>query len=199
MRGITNIKMLKKELGYVTDGLILHLDGIEYGNQSGKWIDLVNGTEFIASGNVSKVANGFSIAGGTINSSTKYNIVYVEFVMKHSGRAEKYIITPDINTKTIVIFNNNMQIPARNINGFSYSFPYDTLRAFGTDYSKLYMNGKKVTTNSPLNNRDMTYNGFRIGSANFTGEIYSVRVYSRTLTDEEIAQNFAVDKARFGI
>ena len=31
------------------------------------------------------------------------------------------------------------------------------------------------------------------------GYIYSVRVYNRALTDEEVAHNYAIDKARFGI
>lgn len=31
------------------------------------------------------------------------------------------------------------------------------------------------------------------------GKIYSVHIYNRALTDEEIAQNYAIDKARFGI
>ena len=31
------------------------------------------------------------------------------------------------------------------------------------------------------------------------GNIYSVRVYDRALTDEEVAHNFRIDKARFNI
>ena len=34
---------------------------------------------------------------------------------------------------------------------------------------------------------------------NFEGNIYCVRHYSRALTDEEIAHNYEIDKARFGI
>ena len=34
---------------------------------------------------------------------------------------------------------------------------------------------------------------------NFKGNIYCVRHYSRALTDEEIAANYAIDKARFGL
>ena len=30
-------------------------------------------------------------------------------------------------------------------------------------------------------------------------EVYSVRIYNRALTDEEISQNYNVDKERFGI
>ena len=34
---------------------------------------------------------------------------------------------------------------------------------------------------------------------NFVGEYYSVRLYSRALTAEELAANYAIDKARFNI
>lgn len=36
-------------------------------------------------------------------------------------------------------------------------------------------------------------------SWNFVGEYYSVRLYSRALTAEEIASNYAIDKARFNL
>ena len=34
---------------------------------------------------------------------------------------------------------------------------------------------------------------------NFTGTIYSIRIYSRALTDEEIKENFEIDKVKYGI
>ena len=33
----------------------------------------------------------------------------------------------------------------------------------------------------------------------FKGNIYSVKVYNHALTDEEVAYNYAIDKARFNI
>lgn len=43
------------------------------------------------------------------------------------------------------------------------------------------------------------YMGKIYGFNNFLGKTYSVRLYSRALTAEEIAANYAIDKARFGI
>lgn len=33
----------------------------------------------------------------------------------------------------------------------------------------------------------------------FTGKVHTIRIYSRTLTEDEIAANYAIDKARFGL
>lgn len=37
------------------------------------------------------------------------------------------------------------------------------------------------------------------GNYNFSGELYSTRIYNRALTPEEIAHNYAIEKERFGI
>ena len=43
--------------------------------------------------------------------------------------------------------------------------------------------------------------GFRIGRDGYTafGNYYSIRIYSRALSDEEIAYTYMIDKARFGL
>jgi hypothetical protein len=38
-----------------------------------------------------------------------------------------------------------------------------------------------------------------VAMANHDIEIYHIRAYSRTLTAEEIAANYEIDKARFGL
>ena len=41
-------------------------------------------------------------------------------------------------------------------------------------------------------------NGTKVNGV-YEGTIYSVRVYNRVLTNEEIKKNYEIDKARFGI
>lgn len=51
-----------------------------------------------------------------------------------------------------------------------------------------------------VNTNHVTRIGTYIGNAQFfEGEIYSVRVYDRTLSEEEVSHNAAIDKTRFGI
>lgn len=41
-----------KTHGYITDGLVFHLDGINKGAKEGMWVDLVSGVEFAPDGEV---------------------------------------------------------------------------------------------------------------------------------------------------
>lgn len=54
-----------------------------------------------------------------------------------------------------------------------------------------------VVSTSPYGIR-ISDSNIKIGNA-IEGEIYSVRIYNRALTEEEISENYAVDKIRFGI
>ncbi len=68
---------------------------------------------------------------------------------------------------------------------------------------KTYVNGKEVDSKTLNNLTGFDINSFKIGAAengyNFTGHVYSVRVYNRALTANEINNNNIVDKYRFGI
>ena len=61
----------------------------------------------------------------------------------------------------------------------------------------------KVATTSALSPSSVPSSGTIGGGSGyaFTGgsKFYNIRVYKRALTDEEIAQNFEIDQARFGL
>jgi len=62
-------------------------------------------------------------------------------------------------------------------------------------------NFDRTTTFSftPAMSESGMYIGGGISGYYFKGKIYSVRVYNRTLTAEEIKSNYLTDKKRFGI
>jgi hypothetical protein len=68
----------------------------------------------------------------------------------------------------------------------------------------VYLNGVQVSTGTLTGSIPANIN-FRIGSdvngiaETLTGSIYSMKVYSRVLTPEEIFQNFCAQRGRFGI
>ena len=68
---------------------------------------------------------------------------------------------------------------------------------------KTYVNDEEVNSVNLDNMQGFTINSFKLGTAengyNFTGHIYSVRIYNRALTDEEIKNNYNVDKYRFDV
>lgn len=96
---------------------------------------------------------------------------------------------------------------------------YDSIAQNGIVISQLVVNNSKIThyydgnltsekssTNEILNTL-LSINSIDLGYAhwnnnsilNLNGNIYSFRVYNRALTEEEIKQNYRVDKIRFGI
>lgn len=68
---------------------------------------------------------------------------------------------------------------------------------------KTYINDKGVDSKTLDSIQGFATNSFKLGTAengyNFTGHIYSVRIYNRSLTDEEIKNNYNVDKYRFDV
>ena len=98
-------------------------------------------------------------------------------------------------------------------NSYKYSIPIDKSISVAYDYSvkSAYINGKAtlplgVTAYSTYDvygrNRVPSIGGFAPGAQYnnfFVGHIYRIAYYSRALTADEIAANYAVDKARFNL
>ena len=81
---------------------------------------------------------------------------------------------------------------------------YGAVSNNGESPSSSFIHGGNVTYAGPaflkweINNK--IYIGrFLTNKNGFRGKVFNVRIYSRALTAEEIAHNYAIDKARFGI
>ena len=210
MFGKTNIKLLKKS-GYVTDGLILHLDGIDYGGDPTKWIDLINGKEFIINGDVSRGINCFTFVNGSADYSERIPITHIEVVLKRTS-VSGYGVLLNSDAYHIIAFNGStMQFNSGYDDSASHAraipTTLDELFSVSTDYNLsglIYKNGQIAIQSGSKEQWPRGYSGTRIGlymsgGYAFKGDICSVRGYNRSLTAEEIAQNFSVDKERFGI
>ena len=68
-------------------------------------------------------------------------------------------------------------------------------------YQRLFINGVQVASTSAVSPSSVPISG-TIGGNGYAidngSKFYSMRVYKRALTNEEIAQNFEIDQARFG-
>ena len=66
-----------------------------------------------------------------------------------------------------------------------------------------YVNGKEVDLKVLDNIQGFHTNSFKLGIAengfSFIGNIYSVRIYNRALTDAEINDNYKIDQYRFDV
>ena len=69
-------------------------------------------------------------------------------------------------------------------------------------YQRLFINGVKVATTSAVSPSSVPASG-TIGGNGYAisggSKFYSMRVYNRALTNEEIMQNYEIDQSRFGL
>lgn len=199
------------ELGYVKAGKIFHLDGIDKGNTSGAWTDLVGGFVFTNKGSVSSTSNGWYFDG--INSvlrcmntsifSANVNTT-VEICLASTSATYCAFIAQFVNSVPLFYVNNS------DVTFLQRQKTYTLKKGAGTHcYSYNLTNGCEdgvaVSPNSGIdywnNNGGDTAIGARNGGAGarFNGTIYSIRVYNRRLSYAEMLHNQQVDNERFGL
>ena len=70
------------------------------------------------------------------------------------------------------------------------------------EYQRLFINGVQVASTSAVNPSSVPASG-TIGGTGYAisggSKFYSMRVYNRALTNEEIMQNYEIDQSRFGL
>lgn len=78
--------------------------------------------------------------------------------------------------------------------------------AFKGGVSKIYVNGVGYIASTSSAGGIISSDHISIGGREYNAgnsligdKIYCLRIYSRALTDDEVAENYAVDKARFGL
>lgn len=195
---------------YVQDGLEGLWDGIEnagwgiHDSNATTWVDLTGkftNTITIGSGGWtanSKVSNGNNalyLLGR--NSYHSYEVVFKE--VQENEQKNKYLKLGRYGSSYRISGSPNIYLNGNT----AYEYPVieiGKIYSFGDDYNlKPYMNGvrlNKISAVVPSYSGETDAQKFLI---NIIGEIYCVRRYARHLTDEEIAHNYAIDKARFGL
>ena len=204
---------------YIRDGLVLWLDGIEKGNNSDAWTDKINNHIFTNNGCVFKdncveFTNGkltnTSFVAPSSNSGTIELVFYCDdsiaaqvIFMPKSGQSgigfgmfsdDRVYINAVTSTpkrypwnvvKPTVISSVSLSNSRGYVNGVSkskYSTPdsYNTYLAYADSYNN-------------IGNREPGH------AAQFVGSLYSLRIYNRILTQNEILHNYTIDKARFNL
>lgn len=118
------------------------------------------------------------------------------------------ISTSVTSAQFFAVKNNKTSISASSLNAYIETNDIRTLSfTFSNEIIVGYFNGLKTGENDGANTirSVLARTNYDIGSAkgwtdanySFNGRIYSIRIYDRALTDDEIAQNFAEDKKRF--
>ena len=209
---------------YVSDGLILHYDAINntgngHSNNTTTWKDLSgNGNDGIVTGGnwgdsylrftSSTEQNGVKTNRNfPIDFSNTFNIV---FKLSSVNSVEALFGSRTSVSDGMMLFNystnDNLSLDTKGSNTrialgdrLSANTIYDISITFSGTTCKLYVNGQLTNTETFT---DATINFpltvFTAGTrSNSLGDIYSVKVYNRALTDAEIQQNHNIDSQTY--
>lgn len=196
---------------YVSNGLVLWLDGIEKGNNNTAWIDKVNGTSFTNHGATFNNDHVYFDGIDDYLSNTTYSPP-----TSGTGTIEVVIDNEDFGQTTALVFM------ARTRAGIGFgataakyilyscgatqrprSIATLAKASFSISNAGKYQNGVELSTSGS------DYWGGQVSGTNFIGKrntgnyfkgkIYSIRIYNRQLSESEILANLAVDNARFNL
>lgn len=215
---ISNSKVIFEtaSMDYVQDGLVLLLDGIRntrsgHSTSTNVWEDLSGNNYDVTMKNITINENNMYFSGDTsiMYSSNNIDAVSVEMVLEleESPQGEQYIAS----------FGSLYKILAwsPNVKGFSLGhgkkrYLVENLykkNSISVQYSPdaMYLNSKKLensvvsTSWSAVTKYPFMISAYSSGYYKLKGKIYSIRVYNRALTQDEINHNYEMDKKRFGI
>lgn len=203
--------------GYVTDGLKYMWDGIDKGNNSNGWTDLVNGV-FIENHGATSITNGWRVPSGDASSymgdadthiSAPYDSCTIEIIFKRLQSAGNYtfLFYADAGQINAMCYSTNRFIidTSPNVYRYSTSLSNNTVYQYSASTARAYRNGTALSyassSGSPAStNGTWMFSRQSLGSYNnFRGEIYTVRIYSRQLTEAEARANLAVDNERYSL
>lgn len=206
---------------YNTDGLVAMWDGewntgpgvhdasaTTWKNLAGNGFDLdvINGATF---GSDHIICNQTNKPVASSDVGTTLAPVYVEFVYsKTQSNAYAFAFHTDQNIGIIAFKNSGVVFFSGYYPDCSIELGSSTSRgSIGFDYvdHNKYRNGAQVSAGNIYESWDSVSNRIAVGgrfnnsSSIFKGLIYCIRLYSVRPTEREIAANYAVDKARFGL
>ena len=204
---------------YIMDGLVLWMDGIKKGSTT-QWIDRIAGKVFIGTATFNDNNVEFN---GTSNYLYNYNdytppgsntgTIEIVFETYDDTAAQMIFMPRSGSTRLACYFNptsNKFWIAGGSTtkrNTYISSVIANTKISASFSNARAYLNGTALTasTTDYIGGAVTNYNyiGKRRTDSDtsahnfFNGKIYSIRIYNRQITADEIAHNYQVDRKRF--
>ena len=194
---------------YVQDGLVFQLDGIDKGNVEGAWVDRKAGRQFTLN---NCIVNSNNIQFNGTDSEAIYN----QLLDFGTTTTLEVVFTREKAFGTIISSGTKVELRAlQETSGYKYRY-----------FSGNQVTGQTFpdptaihTLSIPTSGRPIldqiaqakTYKNFFTGSdtdtntyvgggpSNSKGKIYSIRIYNRNLTQDEMLKNQMIDIERFNI
>ena len=206
---------------YVQSGLIAQWDGIDnqgtgtHDPTATTWKDLKGGLDMTLTdkgswtfdGNALYVAGGGAGAQGT-SATPAYKTIEVVYKMTDAGG--RIMFNSGLTTR-FVVFDNGSQLyfdGSKSTKRIVSSYDADKVCFAAAIYddstvSNVYFNGEVRNDGNQNNGWGAGDKKVAVGDRSlsksypWTGEVFAIRLYDRALTAAEIAENCAIDKARF--
>lgn len=210
---------------YMQENLIFHVDGKNIESNT-IWRSVV-GSNYLPFSNIKsgygKKDNCYQIygtysddftnrSGSTINFGNYWSYEYVVKLNTVSSSDVCIFTIQNANSCALMDYFQNANIDSFKTNGYSgdysvsaltYNTIYTITHTYNNGTHKVYINGTLKTTftrNMTLGNWNITIGIHRVHSkrtAILNANYYSCRVYSNTLSESEVKQNYEIDKKRF--
>lgn len=194
---------------YVTDGLVFWLDGIDKGGTTA-WVEKINNYSFENHGATFNTDHVYfdgvddyldsSAAATYVNMNNSYTIEVV-----YEKEANGYIYQPKSGRYRVTFgFNADGGVIWQSGRGARPLYNAPSSGSVSISNSRALANGTAMTStgsNYTSNSDSSSYIGRR-SAANggyFKGKVYSIRIYSRNLSEAEVLANLAVDNQRFNL
>ena len=203
-------------LDYASNGLVLLLDGVKntrngHSTSTSIWEDLSGNNNDLTLENVVSNSNNMYLDGikSKVYSEKALDVVSVEMVLELEEKNDFVYIAS---------FGNNSKSMAWSpVSDKGFSLGHQKKKYFVENLYKknsisvqynpdlLYLNSEKLNNNLPIeswagpSSYPIAFGFYGNNGYRMKGKIYSIRIYNRALTEDEIKNNYIVDKARFGI
>lgn len=197
---------------YVKDGLIFWLDGIRKGDDPTVWEDLVSGIAFDMSG-VTFTTNGVEFVAGSYgayagNIAVPWDVGTIEACVDYAPYQSTILSQKTYSpTPLSLIMGSGANVgyaqDGQNRPRGSATYGWKTI---SVNADLVVRNGTSVgfgvNDTWSANPDDYTYLGIKksnYSTYRFAGTMYSIRIYNRKLTEQEMIFNQSVDDSRFNL
>ena len=207
------------DVGYIRNGLVFQLDGIDKGtDNTSKWVDLVGGITFTeVGGNNIHDTNCITLPGsrrltGSSSPAFASTTHTIEIAMYPQQVGWQGIVA--FKPSSVALYQDgDNYIHGGYMQGTSSNFPRtngkvstaNKVYLLGFARGNYMLNGAYSTSTMATANRSgmaSSVIGSLSSTANsytFKGKIYAIRVYNRLLTEDELRHNQQVDNERFNL
>ena len=196
---------------YVQDGLVFQMD-CNYECTAAKWKDVRSTIEFAGNGSVA-IQDGVPYFNGSANMSSSSSVLYssetctIEAVFQRGSSNVMCILTGGaandgnlqllLNRQGTFHFRNKTEYSAF-VDDVSMNFSAVSLNKDRGFLNQVALS-RKTNTGADTSVQSYSMIGNRAAGSNlpFIGKLYSIRIYNRLLTEQEILANQAIDLQRW--